>query len=562
MKRLICIALAALLCLGAALAEGGMLTFTTEDTERKLEQMIPILDSLAVSLNVASDDAAFRVAYDPEDSQLIWNQLWQLSADWLSHEEEYQAVDGLKIPAVLMEACAKAAFGSRQNPLPAIPNSTAGSAVVYDPASDAYRVQADAGDGHALVIENYAADGAALVVNCGIYDQAQQRQGGMTARLEPAQADALYPYAVTEAHAETEGDFNGLWATRCSIRWTQPEATATPLPTATILPAPTAYRALTSGSRGEDVRAMQSRLNELGYNCGSADGVYGGGTRRAVRYFQDALGYSDQNGEADLELQRRLFAANAPVYERYVTLRRGSKGIRVESLQDRLRELGYTGAPSDGSYGERCQKAVTLFQRQAKLSADGVAGPATLKALERSNAPHCSRFIDLQKGDSGYRVKEMQNRLRELGFLDHHASGRYDSNTVEAVEAFKEAYDLHGNGRSASADVISMMFEDLDPIDEDDIIDIIDIIGGDIDEDIDEDEDIPVEIDDGDDKDDKDEDIPAEPDDEHDADEDTDDDADEDTDDDDEVIIEEPVEEEQPEPEDDVEESDGEDGDF
>ena len=508
MKRLFCAVLVAALCLGAALAEGGMLTFTAGETEQKLEQMIPILDSLAVSLNITSTDAAFRVTYDPEDSQLIWNQLWRLSADWLSRDAEYQAIDGLKIPATVMESCAQAAFGARWNPLPAIPNSTAGGAVVYDPAADAYRVQVSGGDGHTFAIESYAADGAALVVNGGLYDVAQQRQGGMTARLESAKEGARYPYAVTDAHAETDGDFNGLWATLCNIRWTTPEATATPLPTVTPVPATAAperaYRALASGSRGEDVRALQQRLNDLGYNCGSADGVFGGGTRRAVIFFQEALGYS-QTGEASVELQRRLFSAGAPEYERYVTLKRGSKGIRVENLQDRLRELGYTGAPSDGSFGERLREAVRLFQQEAGLNDDGVAGPSTLKALDRSGAPHCTEFIDLQKGDSGYRVKEMQNRLRELGFLDHHASGKYDGNTVEAVEAFKDYYDLHGNGRSADAGTISLMFEDLDPvfIDEDD-----DVIIDDEDEDViidDEDDDVVIDdededviIDDGD----------------------------------------------------------------
>ena len=473
MKRLICAGLVLLLCVGAALAEGGMLSFTSADTEQKLTEMIPILDSLAVSLNVASDDAAFRVTYDPEDSQLIWNQLWRLSADWLSLGGEYQAIDGLKIPAAVMERCAQAAFGARRNPLPAIPGSTADGAVVYDPAADAYRVQVSGGDGHSFAIERYAPDGAALLVNCGLYDgQTNQRQGGMTARLEPAAEGAPYPYAVTDAHAEAENDFDGLWATVCDLRYALPEATATPLPTATAVPmtpTPTAagYRTLSTGSRGEDVRALQERLNELGYSCGSADGVFGSGTRRAVCFFQEALGYS-QTGEAGPELQRRLFSSGAPSYERYITLNRGSDGVRVEYLQDRLRELGYTGAPSDGSYGERLREAVTRFQREAGLKADGIAGPATLKALDRSGAPHCSHFIDLQKGDSGYRVREMQDRLRELGYYSHHPSGKYDGNTVEAVEAFKDAYDLHGNGRSASAETISLMFEDLDPIEDED----------------------------------------------------------------------------------------------
>ena len=48
--------------------------------------------------------------------------------------------------------------------------------------------------------------------------------------------------------------------------------------------------------RGEDVRWAQERLNELGYNCGKADGIFGQGTDKAVKAFQRAQGLS-QDGD-------------------------------------------------------------------------------------------------------------------------------------------------------------------------------------------------------------------------------------------------------------------------
>jgi N-acetyl-anhydromuramyl-L-alanine amidase AmpD len=40
--------------------------------------------------------------------------------------------------------------------------------------------------------------------------------------------------------------------------------------------------------RGEDVKALQVKLNELGYSCGEADGVYGKNTDGAVKaYLKD-----------------------------------------------------------------------------------------------------------------------------------------------------------------------------------------------------------------------------------------------------------------------------------
>ena len=48
--------------------------------------------------------------------------------------------------------------------------------------------------------------------------------------------------------------------------------------------------------RGDDVRWAQERLNELGYNCGKADGIFGQGTDKAVKAFQRANGLS-QDGD-------------------------------------------------------------------------------------------------------------------------------------------------------------------------------------------------------------------------------------------------------------------------
>lgn len=44
------------------------------------------------------------------------------------------------------------------------------------------------------------------------------------------------------------------------------------------------------GSKGDDVRFVQETLNELGYNCGKADGIFGAQTLAAVKAFQEDRG--------------------------------------------------------------------------------------------------------------------------------------------------------------------------------------------------------------------------------------------------------------------------------
>ena len=43
----------------------------------------------------------------------------------------------------------------------------------------------------------------------------------------------------------------------------------------------------------------------------------------------------------------------------------------------------------DGDFGSRTLEAVKLFQKEAGLKADGIAGTKTLKALYKSSAPKC-----------------------------------------------------------------------------------------------------------------------------------------------------------------------------
>lgn len=62
-------------------------------------------------------------------------------------------------------------------------------------------------------------------------------------------------------------------------------------------------------------------------------------------------------------------------------LQRGDKGYAVERLQRALAGKGvYTGAV-DGIYSAEVEAAVKTFQKAEALGVDGIAGPATLKAL-------------------------------------------------------------------------------------------------------------------------------------------------------------------------------------
>lgn len=68
------------------------------------------------------------------------------------------------------------------------------------------------------------------------------------------------------------------------------------------------------------------------------------------------------------------------------TLRKGNIGPAVEACQQALIRLGYDVGPegADGDFGRNTEKAVRDFQRDHGLTVDGIIGPKTREALDRT----------------------------------------------------------------------------------------------------------------------------------------------------------------------------------
>ena len=75
--------------------------------------------------------------------------------------------------------------------------------------------------------------------------------------------------------------------------------------------APTQAPVLRNGSKGQEVKDVQSRLASLGYyDRNQIDGEYGSGTREAVRAFQKMNGL-DADGIVGTETREVLFSSDA-----------------------------------------------------------------------------------------------------------------------------------------------------------------------------------------------------------------------------------------------------------
>ncbi len=230
---------------------------------------------------------------------------------------------------------------------------------------------------------------------------------------------------------------------------------------------------LKQGAKGAEVKKVQQRLKELGYYTYGIDSDYGYRTVAAVKAFQKKNGLT-ADGVAGASTLKKLYASSAigangktekeeakeeTKVETDDTLKQGAKGAEVKKVQQRLKELGYYTYGIDSDYGYRTVAAVKAFQKKNGLTADGVCGESTLKKLNSSSAIAANDKTDkedekeetkddgtLKKGSKGDAVKNVQKRLKELGYYTYGIDGDYGDRTVNAVMAFQVKNGLTADG--------------------------------------------------------------------------------------------------------------------
>ena len=210
---------------------------------------------------------------------------------------------------------------------------------------------------------------------------------------------------------------------------------------------------LEKGSTGSAVKDLQTKLKKLGYYDAYVDGDYGDTTVAAVKAFQKKYNLT-ADGIAGKETLKKLDSVyeNANSDKDDDSLRMGDSGSAVKDLQTKLKKLGYYSGTVDSTFGSGTYAAVRAFQKKYNLTADGVAGSETLKKLDSAykNADSDKDDDSLRKGATGSAVKDLQTKLKKLGFYNASIDGDYGDTTVAAVKAFQKKYNLTADGVAGS----------------------------------------------------------------------------------------------------------------
>jgi N-acetylmuramoyl-L-alanine amidase len=139
-----------------------------------------------------------------------------------------------------------------------------------------------------------------------------------------------------------------------------------------------------SGSAVAEVRRMLASIGLLDNSDPERADVFDESTELAVRHFQQRRGIS-VDGVVGPETFAALTGAHWRLGDRVLAHMPGQlmSGDDVSTLQEQLLELGYDLGRADGVFGASTAEATRGFQRDYGMVADGVCGPATVRALRQ-----------------------------------------------------------------------------------------------------------------------------------------------------------------------------------
>ena len=132
---------------------------------------------------------------------------------------------------------------------------------------------------------------------------------------------------------------------------------------------------------------------------------------------------------------------------------------QLAGLQVALRAYGLYCGPIDGIAGPATKKAVEAFQRRHRLPADGIAGAKTRRALGPLGRPLFGTRV-LAKGDFGWDVSVLQFLLHERRLYAGPYDGFFGASTAKALRRYQRSMRLAADaiaGRRTTAALVAQL---------------------------------------------------------------------------------------------------------
>jgi len=134
-----------------------------------------------------------------------------------------------------------------------------------------------------------------------------------------------------------------------------------------------------------------------------------------------------------------------------ISLKKGSTGENVKTLQTHLKALGYYNRKIDGDFGKYTEEAVKALQKAYKITVDGWFGSESCKKLNQAvdaknnnnnnkvESFDCPKVSLKRNSKDKAGVTKLQTMLKALGYYTRQIDGDFGKYTEDAVKALQKA---------------------------------------------------------------------------------------------------------------------------
>jgi len=131
--------------------------------------------------------------------------------------------------------------------------------------------------------------------------------------------------------------------------------------------------------------AIQEGLAAMGFDPGSADGVAGSNTTRAIEAFQKEFGLAVTGEPTEALLDRiNVAAAGGAASPERLLAREGLLRSYTRAVQQGLAELGFDPGPVDGAVGPLTRTAIRDYQASVGMGETGEVSKPLLASINTS----------------------------------------------------------------------------------------------------------------------------------------------------------------------------------
>lgn len=128
----------------------------------------------------------------------------------------------------------------------------------------------------------------------------------------------------------------------------------------------------------------------------------------------------------------------------YATVKKGSRGEHVKTIQRELNTVMGAGLTVDGIAGNATITAIKNYQKAKGITADGIAGPTTWSHLTQDYNDTVNGIV--RKGSVGVLVRELQTLLNQKANAGLIVDGIAGAKTVSAISNYQSSRGLTVDG--------------------------------------------------------------------------------------------------------------------